>query len=94
MRKRHRHAVTSHQNPANLAPRVAKVIFCVQGVKSPCLSNIFLHHVLDEWFENEVKPRLNSVLYGVTAWPLSTGCTTAVIGIQTEKAGFRVARAM
>jgi light-regulated signal transduction histidine kinase (bacteriophytochrome) len=21
------------------------------GVVSPCLSNIFLHHVLDEWFE-------------------------------------------
>jgi group II intron reverse transcriptase/maturase len=34
------------------------------GVISPCLSNIFLHHVLDEWFENEVKPRLkgNSTL--------------------------------
>ena len=34
------------------------------GVVSPCLSNIFLHHVLDEWFENEVKPRLegNSTL--------------------------------
>jgi hypothetical protein len=28
------------------------------GVISPLLSNIFLHHVLDEWFENEVKPRL------------------------------------
>ena len=28
------------------------------GVISPCLSNIFLHHVLDEWFENEVQPRL------------------------------------
>ena len=28
------------------------------GVVSPCLSNIFLHYVLDEWFENEVKPRL------------------------------------
>ncbi len=27
-------------------------------VISPMLSNIFLHHVLDEWFENEVKPRL------------------------------------
>ena len=27
------------------------------GVVSPSLSNIFLHHVLDEWFENEVKPR-------------------------------------
>jgi len=28
------------------------------GVISPCLSNIFLHHVLDEWFKNVVKPRL------------------------------------
>jgi len=28
------------------------------GVISPMLSNIFLHHVLDGWFENEVKPRL------------------------------------
>ena len=28
------------------------------GVISPCLSNVFLHHVLDEWSENEVKPRL------------------------------------
>ena len=28
------------------------------GVISPCLSNIFLHHVLDEWFELEVQPRL------------------------------------
>jgi RNA-directed DNA polymerase len=28
------------------------------GVISPCLSNIFLHHVLDEWFELEVRSRL------------------------------------
>lgn len=28
------------------------------GVISPCLSNVFLHHVLDEWFESEVRPRL------------------------------------
>jgi RNA-directed DNA polymerase len=28
------------------------------GVISPVLSNIFLHHVVDEWFETEVKPRL------------------------------------
>jgi hypothetical protein len=27
-------------------------------VVSPCLSNIFLHHVLDEWLETEVRPRL------------------------------------
>src|SRR5262249_3003243 len=28
------------------------------GVVSPMLSNIFLHSVLDEWFEREVRPRL------------------------------------
>jgi RNA-directed DNA polymerase len=28
------------------------------GVISPCLSNIYLHSVLDEWFETEVRPRL------------------------------------
>ena len=28
------------------------------GVISPVLSNIFLHYVLDEWFEQVVKPRL------------------------------------
>ena len=28
------------------------------GVVSPLLANIFLHHVLDEWFEGEVKPLL------------------------------------
>jgi RNA-directed DNA polymerase len=28
------------------------------GVVSPLLSNAFLHYVLDEWFEREVRPRL------------------------------------
>lgn len=28
------------------------------GVISPALSNVFLHYVLDAWFEEEVKPRL------------------------------------
>jgi RNA-directed DNA polymerase len=28
------------------------------GVISPVLANIFLHHVLDEWFEREVRPRM------------------------------------
>src|SRR4029453_8637705 len=49
---------TSRRNPPSLGHQNTQVIFCVQGVASPCLSNIFLHHVLDEWFENEVKPRL------------------------------------
>jgi group II intron reverse transcriptase/maturase len=30
------------------------------GVISPILANVYLHHVLDEWFENEVKPRLRA----------------------------------
>ena len=28
------------------------------GVVSPLLSNLYLHHVLDLWFEDDVKPRL------------------------------------
>jgi hypothetical protein len=28
------------------------------GVISPVLANIFLHHVLDAWFEQDVRPRL------------------------------------
>jgi group II intron reverse transcriptase/maturase len=28
------------------------------GVISPVLANVLLHHVLDEWFEREVQPRL------------------------------------
>ena len=28
------------------------------GVVSPSLANVFLHYVLDEWYEQEVKPRL------------------------------------
>lgn len=30
------------------------------GVISPMLANIFLHHVLDAWFEREVRPRLRA----------------------------------
>ena len=35
------------------------------GVVSPCLSNIFLHHVLDEWFEREAKPRLRGKAFEI-----------------------------
>jgi group II intron reverse transcriptase/maturase len=30
------------------------------GVVSPLLANVYLHYVLDEWFEQDVKPRLRS----------------------------------
>jgi len=35
-----------------------EVCTCVGGVISPLLANIFLHDVIDQWFEREVKPRL------------------------------------
>ena len=28
------------------------------GIVSPVLSNVFLHHVLDDWFAREVRPSL------------------------------------
>jgi hypothetical protein len=30
----------------------------VGGAISPLLANVYLHYVLDDWFEREVKPRL------------------------------------
>jgi len=33
------------------------------GVISPLLANVFLHEVLDEWFVNEVKPRLKGTSF-------------------------------
>jgi hypothetical protein len=42
-----------------------KSVYCVRGVLSPLLGNVYLHYVLDQWFETEVtslgltlKPRL------------------------------------
>ena len=35
------------------------------GVISPLLANIYLHYVLDEWFEGVVKPRLRGEGYEI-----------------------------
>ncbi|MBF7054044.1 group II intron reverse transcriptase/maturase [Halomonas sp. KAO] len=35
------------------------------GVISPLLANVYLHHVLDEWFEKDVKPRLRGRAFSV-----------------------------
>jgi group II intron reverse transcriptase/maturase len=32
---------------------------------SPLLANVYLHHVLDEWIENEVKPRLRGRIFEI-----------------------------
>lgn len=36
-----------------------------KAVISPLLSNIYLHEVLDLWFENEVKPRMRGRAFAV-----------------------------
>lgn len=33
------------------------------GVVSPILANVYLHYVLDEWFEREVRPRMKGNVY-------------------------------
>ena len=48
------------------------------GVISPLLSNIFLHYVLDDWFVNEAKPRLNGNCF-VIRW-----ADDFLIGFQDE----------
>ena len=54
------------------------------GVISPCLSNIFLHHVLDEWFENEVRPRLEGEKY---PRPVRRRCRDGVRRLPRRQAG-------
>ncbi len=65
-------------------PVKAEVIVCVRGVISPCLANVFLHHVLDEWFVREVKPRLRGHCFIVRF------AEDFVIGFQREDDARRV----
>jgi hypothetical protein len=50
--------VQSEPRSGDYCCKTEQVRNIVGGVLSPLLSNIFLHYVLDEWFEQEVKPRL------------------------------------
>ena len=46
------------------------------GVISPMLSNIFLHHVLDDWFVRKLKPRLKGQAFLIRfAADFIVGCT-------------------
>lgn len=54
------------------------------GVISPLLANIYLHHVLDEWFEAEVKPRLGGHAF------LVRYADDFVIGFRREQDAVRV----
>jgi len=54
------------------------------GVISPILANIFLHHVLDEWFEKEVKPRMKGKCF------LIRFADDLIIGFELESDSQRV----
>jgi group II intron reverse transcriptase/maturase len=54
------------------------------GVISPMLANVYLHYVLDTWFEQEVKPRLAGRAY------LIRYADDFVIGFTNEKDAHRV----
>ena len=54
------------------------------GVISPMLINIFLHYVLDEWFEQEIKPRMKGRCF------LSRFADDFVIGFELESDARRV----
>ncbi len=54
------------------------------GVISPMLSNVFLHYVLDEWFEQEIKPRMKGRCF------LSRYADDFVIGFELESDARRV----
>jgi group II intron reverse transcriptase/maturase len=54
------------------------------GVISPMLANIFLHHVLDDWFEREVKPRMKGREF------LIRFADDAVIGCELEEDARRI----
>jgi group II intron reverse transcriptase/maturase len=54
------------------------------GTISPCLANVFLHHVLDEWFVREVKPRMRGHCF------LVRFADDFVIGFQREDDARRV----
>lgn len=54
------------------------------GVISPILSNLYLHHVLDDWFEREVKPRMAGQAF------LIRYADDAVMGFSKEEDARRV----
>jgi group II intron reverse transcriptase/maturase len=54
------------------------------GVVSPLLSNVFLHYVLDQWFEQDVKPRMHQPAF------LIRYADDFVIGFRDERDAQRV----
>jgi hypothetical protein len=73
------------RRPSNAqAPFYRRVCYVVAGVISPLLANIYLHYVLDVWFETEVKPRMRGHCF------LVRFADDFVIGFQCEDDARRV----
>jgi RNA-directed DNA polymerase len=58
------------------------------GVLSPLLSNIYLHEVLDRWFESTVKPRLKGKAFIIRY------ADDVIMGFQTKEDALRVYRVL
>jgi RNA-directed DNA polymerase len=58
------------------------------GEISPLLSNIFLHEILDKWYENEVKPRMTGKSY------LIRFADDAVLGFENKHDAERVMKVL
>jgi group II intron reverse transcriptase/maturase len=58
------------------------------GVISPLLANIFLHYVLDEWFEKKIKPRLKGRCF------INRYADDFIIGFESEEDAKRVMKVL
>ena len=58
------------------------------GVISPLIANIFLHHVLDEWYVKQVKPKLQSRSF------LVRFADDFVLGCESEEDAHRIMRVL
>jgi retron-type reverse transcriptase len=54
------------------------------GTLSPMLANVFLHYVLDEWFEKEIKPQVKGQCH------LVRYCDDFIILVQYQEEAYRI----
>src|SRR6516164_1674267 len=68
--------VADRLRPSEEAARrsATQVTFCVRGVISPVLSNVYLHFTLDLWFEKKFKSQCRGEAYLVRFADDFVGC--------------------
>src|ERR1019366_7377148 len=79
------HRPAAHMRPAAAGKRqTEEITLCDRGEISPLLANIYLHEVLDQWFEQDVKPRLKGTSFMVRY------ADDAVLGFERQEDAERV----